>query len=158
MVQVLWADGYTHGHIALYLQIVKNFKLYSSANKVCFQMFFILILTLVDGILSKEFVATVQKKYVVKTALKTTDQTDGNDYMNMVPDAGQSVQVGSSIDLKCSASEQISNCYFFRPDGLERYQIKKGSTYNQGRLKCLCDVRFKLLTNPKTKSKVTVQV
>ena len=86
---------------------------------------------------------TVLKKYIVTT----DDQTGkGYDYMEMVPDSDKSVQLGRSVDILCSSSEKISKCYFYGPNGLLRYEMKKGANFSDGRLQCLCDVRFLFTT------------
>ena len=97
----------------------------------------LLFFTLGCVINCKELEISVLKKYTVNS----DDQTGkGYDYMEMLPDSDKSVQLGKSVDILCSSSEKISKCYFYGPDRLLRYEMKKGANFSGGRLQYLCDV------------------
>ena len=104
-----------------------------------FQMMVILLWIFGCVIECKEFEVTVLKTYKVNS---DDQNSKGFDYMEMVPDSNKTVQLGRSVDIICSSSEKISKCYFYGPDGLVRYEMKKGAKFSDGRLQCLCDVRF----------------
>ena len=82
------------------------------------------------------------KLWVIKTKADDINKTLGNDYMNMVPTLGQSVQAGKSVDLSCTSDEKISKCFFYEPNKLIRYEMKPGFDHQNGRIQCLCDVRL----------------
>ena len=60
----------------------------------------------------------------------------------MKVDGGKSVNVGESVDMSCSSGDRISKCFFFRPRGTVRYEVRPGEKFSNGRIGCLCDVRL----------------
>ena len=69
---------------------------------------------------------------------KHTSDDEDRDYMAEVNT--KSVHFGDSFVLRCDSHQDIEKC-FFSKNGV-RYRVRKGTTFNQKRLQCLCDVSF----------------
>ena len=93
------------------------------------------------------------KQFLIKTSLNNVSKTfpkgshddnvsydDGQDYMGAV--SVKNVHFGAPFELRCNSDRDIEKCYFSKKDVI--YRVRKGSSFNQKRLQCLCDVRFYL--------------
>ena len=93
------------------------------------------------------------KQFLIKTRVNNVSQTapkgshdenvgydDGQDYMAAV--STKTVKFGDPFELRCNSDRDIEKCYFSKKDVI--YRVQKGSSFNQKRLQCLCDVSFYL--------------
>ena len=52
----------------------------------------------------------------------------------------RNVDVGNSVDLKCTSPKEFSTCFFSKKDGDNYYRVRPGAKFLDNRLHCLCDV------------------
>ena len=92
------------------------------------------------------------KLHLVKTnqnlAERISKKANGSDYMNdiiedkkMIEKKEQIIEAGKSVNLKCSlANGIISKCSYYGKGGYLMYRSEPGVFFEDGRIKCLCDV------------------
>ena len=91
------------------------------------------------------------KQFLIKTRVNNVSEAvtkgshdenvgydDGQDYMAVA--RVKTVQFGAPFELRCNSDRDIEKCYFSKKDVI--YRVRKGSSFNQKRLQCLCDVSF----------------